>query len=41
MYLEKSLSNWVDKIAKKIPGFNGYFRKEERRENDQRLREKS
>lgn len=34
------MSNWVDKIAKKIPGFNGYFRKEERRENDRRLREK-
>jgi len=40
MSLEKSLSEWVDKIAKSIPGFSGYFRKEERRENDQRMREK-
>ena len=40
MSLEKSLSKWVDKIAKSIPGFSGYFRKEERRENDRRMREK-
>ncbi len=40
MSSEKSLSEWVNKIAKSIPGFSGYFRKEERRENDQRMREK-
>ena len=40
MSLEEKVSSWVDKIVKKIPGFSGYFIKEERRENDKRLREK-
>jgi hypothetical protein len=40
MSLEEKVSDWFDKIIKKIPGFNGYFIKEERRENDKRLREK-
>jgi hypothetical protein len=35
---EKSFKNWIDKIAKSIPGFRGYYKKEERRENDHRLR---
>jgi len=37
---EKAFKKWIDKIAKSIPGFKGYYRKEERRENDQQLREK-
>ncbi len=37
---EKSFKNWIDKIAKSIPGFKGYYKKEERRETDQLLREK-
>jgi len=37
---EKAFKNWIDKIAKSIPGFKGYYRKEERRETDQLLREK-
>lgn len=37
---EKALKNWIDKIAKSIPGFKGYYKKEERRETDQLLREK-
>ena len=37
---EKALKKWIDKIAKSIPGFKGYYKKEERRENDQLLREK-
>ncbi len=40
MPIEDSFSKWVDKIARTIPGFNGYYRKEERRENDERLRVK-
>lgn len=40
MSLEESLSEWVDDIAKRIPGFGGYYKKEKRRENDQRLRER-
>ena len=40
MSLEEKVSNCIDKIVKKIPGFSGYFIKEERRENDKRLREK-
>ncbi|MCK4422436.1 hypothetical protein KAW18_00865 [candidate division WOR-3 bacterium] len=40
MSLEESISDWVDRIAKRIPGFSGYYKKEERRENDQKLREK-
>jgi len=37
---EKAFKNWIDKIAKSIPGFKGYYKKEERRETDQLLREK-
>ena len=37
---EKAFRNWIDKIAKSIPGFKGYYKKEERRETDQLLREK-
>ena len=37
---EKAFKKWIDKIAKSIPGFKGYYKKEERRENDQLLREK-
>jgi hypothetical protein len=37
---EKAFKKWIDKIAKSIPGFKGYYKKEERRENDQMLREK-
>ena len=37
---EKAFKKWIDKIAKSIPGFKGYYKKEERRENDQQLREK-
>ncbi|MEA1913344.1 MAG: hypothetical protein U9N06_05890 [candidate division WOR-3 bacterium] len=40
MPIEDSFSKWVDKIARTIPGFSGYYRKEERRENDERLRVK-
>lgn len=40
MSLEEKVSSWVDKIVQRIPGFSGYFIKEERRENDKRLREK-
>jgi len=36
---EKALRNWINKIAKSIPGFEGYYKKEERRETDQLLRE--
>lgn len=38
MDVEKSISEFVDDIARNIPGFSGYYRKEERRENDKRLR---
>ena len=37
---EKALKKWIDKIAKSIPGFKGYYKEEERRETDQLLREK-
>lgn len=37
---EKAFKDWIDKIAKSIPGFKGYYKKEERRETDQLLREK-
>ncbi len=37
---EKAFKKWIDKIAKSIPGFKGYYKKEERREIDQLLREK-
>jgi hypothetical protein len=37
---EKAFKKWIDKIAKSIPGFKGYYKKEERREMDQLLREK-
>lgn len=37
---EKAFKKWIDKIAKSIPGFKGYYKKEERRETDQLLREK-
>ncbi len=37
---EKAFKEWIDKIAKSIPGFKGYYKKEERREIDQLLREK-
>ena len=37
---EKAFKNWIDKIAKSIPGFKGYYKKEERRETDQLLRER-
>jgi hypothetical protein len=37
---EKAFAKWIEKIAKSIPGFKGYYKKEERREMDQRLREK-
>jgi hypothetical protein len=37
---EKAFRNWIEKIAKSIPGFKGYYKKEERRETDQQLREK-
>jgi hypothetical protein len=37
---ERAFKNWIDKIAKSIPGFKGYYKKEERRETDQLLREK-
>ena len=35
---ERAFKDWIDKIAKSIPGFKGYYKKEERRENDHRLR---
>jgi hypothetical protein len=37
---ERAFKNWIDKIAKSIPGFKGYYKKEARRENDYRLRGK-
>jgi hypothetical protein len=37
---EKAFKEWIDKIAKSIPGFKGYYKKEERREMDQLLRER-
>jgi hypothetical protein len=37
---ERAFKDWIDKIAKSIPGFKGYYKKEERRETDQLLREK-
>ena len=37
---EKAFKEWIDKIAKSIPGFKGYYKKEQRREIDQLLREK-
>lgn len=37
---EKAFKEWIDKIAKSIPGFKGYYKKEERREADQLIREK-
>ena len=37
---EKAFKKWIDKIAKSIPGFKGYYKKEERREADQLIREK-
>jgi hypothetical protein len=37
---EKAFKKWIDRIAKSIPGFKGYYKKEERRETDQLLREK-
>jgi hypothetical protein len=37
---EKAFKKWIDKIAKSIPGFKVYYKKEERRETDQLLREK-
>ena len=37
---EKAFKKWIDKIAKSIPGFKGYYKKEERRETEQILREK-
>ncbi len=37
---EKAFKKWIDKIAKSIPGFKGYYKKEERRETDQLLRAK-
>jgi hypothetical protein len=37
---EKAFKKWIDKIAKSIPGFKGYYKKEERRETEQLLRAK-
>jgi len=37
---ETAFRNWIDKIAESVPGFRGYYRKEDRREADQLLREK-
>ena len=37
---EKAFKNWIDKIAKSIPGFKGYYKKEARRETDHLLRGK-
>jgi len=37
---EKAFKDWIDKIAKSVPGFKGYYKKEERREMDQLLRGK-
>jgi hypothetical protein len=37
---ERAFKDWIDKIAKSIPGFKGYYKKEERRETDYQLRGK-
>lgn len=40
MNLEIDLKKMMDSIAKVIPGFNGYYKKETRREEDRNLRER-
>jgi hypothetical protein len=37
---ERALKDWIDRIAKSIPGFKGYYKKEARRETDHLLRGK-
>lgn len=40
MSFEKKLREKIENIAKSIPGFKGYYEKEERREDEKKIREK-